>query len=391
MSPHDVHTPRKIERSNVSKPEVLINARFFSQLTTGVQRYASELVTALDELAGRKSADREGLSLTLLTPKNVGKPRPGLRHISRRSVGRLGGNAWTQLELPIHARGRVLWSPTNTGPVFHDRHVVTIHDASILDHPEWFSAHFARWYGFLLPELAKRAARLLTVSEFSRQRLIETLSVEPRKVSVVPCGIDGRFSPSPPEVIERTRKKMGLPHSYVLTLGSLEPRKNTAGLLEAWDLLLKRRIVPPQTHLVIAGGRSSLFREIGLSSLPDRVSLTGYVADEDLPPLYSGALAFVYPSFYEGFGLPPLEAMACGVPVVSSNSTSIPEVTGEAAVLVDPRDTESIARGIHSVLDDASLQETMRTSGLERARAFDWVKSARMVWEHLGDVAREDS
>lgn len=365
----------------MSKPEILINARFLSQSTTGVQRYALELVNALDELVGRKTANQEELSLTLLAPKNVAKFQPSLKHILQKRVGYLDGNAWAQFELPVHARGRVLWSPTNAGPIFHDRHIVTIHDASILDHPEWFSARFASWYGLLLPRLAKRATHLLTVSEFSRQRLIETLSIEPGKVSVVPCGVNSRFSPAKPETIERTRKRLGLPRSYVLTLGSLEPRKNTAGLLKAWNLLLKRRLVPAETYLVIAGGKSSLFREIGLSALPDRVKFTGYVADEDLPPLYSGALAFVYPSFYEGFGLPPLEAMACGVPVVTSNTTSIPEVTGDAAFLVDPYNIESIAEGMHLALDSNDAREIMKEAGLKRARSFSWERSALMVWD----------
>ncbi len=369
----------------MDKPEIVVNARFLFQQTTGVQRYASELVDALDEIAGRN----DDTPMALLTPKSAGKPSLEPRHMSRRGVGRLGGNAWTQLELPIHARGRVLWSPTNTGPILHNRHVVTIHDASILDHPEWFSPRFAAWYKFLLPILAKRASRLLTVSEFSRRRLAETLSVPPEKISVVPCATnEKRFAPSSPEDIERTRQRMNLPRSYVLTLGSLEPRKNTAGLLEAWGALLERRAVPPETSLVVAGGKNSLFREIGLSSVPDRVVFTGYVADEDLPALYSGALAFVYPSLYEGFGLPPLEAMACGTPTITSNSTSIPEVTGDAALLVNPRDTDSIAEGIHAILEDESLREKMSADGVERARSFRWEDSARMVREHLRGVAR---
>lgn len=366
-------------------PEFAINARFLSQPITGVQRYASGIVGALDDLPELKTSAREGDSLTLLTPGNAKNARYDFERISHRSVGRLNGNAWTQLELPFHARGCVLWSPTNTGPVLHGRHVVTIHDASILDHPEWFSARFAAWYRLLLPRLARSASRVLTDSEFSRARLAETLLLDPDGISVVPCAVDGRFVPAEPEEVRRTRKKLGLPEDYILTLGSLEPRKNTAGLLRAWNLLLERRLAPPEAHLVIAGGKSSLFREIGLSKLPERVRLIGYVDDEDLPPLYSGALAFVYPSLYEGFGLPPLEAMACGAPVVTSNSTSIPEVTGEAAILVDPHETEAITEGIRSVLEDRS-KDSLREAGLRRASQFSWERSARMVWSNMKAV-----
>jgi glycosyltransferase involved in cell wall biosynthesis len=151
-------------------------------------------------------------------------------------------------------------------------------------------------------------------------------------------------------------------------------------------LLLARKAVPEDVHLVVIGGKNPLFQDFSLTTLPDKVSFTGYVSDEDLPALYAGALALAYPSLYEGFGSPPLEAMACGTPVVTSYSTAIPEVVGDAALLVDPLDVESIAHGIALGLEN-SCRETLRKAGLERAKHFSWDNSAQLVWSTLTRVA----
>jgi glycosyltransferase involved in cell wall biosynthesis len=372
---------------NAGKCEVLVNAKFLTQTLTGVQRYSLELVKTLYRLLDRGELNSERYSLLLLAPSGTKGHDLDLKRIPLKQVGRLTGTLWSQLELPRHARSGVLWSPANAGPIYHARHVVTIHDASVLDHPEWFSARFAAWYRFLLPRLAKNAVRILTVSEFSRKRLVETLAMDPERVSVVPNGVDTRFATVPSDAAEAVQKRLGLPRDYVLALGSLEPRKNIGRLLNAWALLLLRKEIDEDVHLVIAGGKSSLFRDAGLPAMPDRVVLTGYVTDEDLPALYSRAIAFVYPSLYEGFGLPPLEAMACGVPVVASGSTSVPEVTDNAALLVDPHETEAIAEGLRSVLGDADLRASLRAAGLERVKVFSWDNSARLVWNHLAEVA----
>jgi glycosyltransferase involved in cell wall biosynthesis len=369
---------------------IMINARFLTQPLTGVQRYALELAKGLDRLIDYGVIDHQRYPIVLLAPKRTRNYEVNLKHMSLRNVGRLGGNLWGQLELPYYARSKILWSPTNTGPISHKRHIVTIHDTAVLDHPEWFSTKYAVWYRFLLPRLAKLATRILTVSEFSRRRLTEIMDLDPEKIAVVPAGVDSRFKPVQPEIIETVRKRLDLPPAYVLAVGTLEPRKNITGLFKAWSLLLSQQRVSGDIHLALAGGEASIFRDVGFSSLPDKVVLAGYVRDEDLPALYSGALAFVYPSLYEGFGLPPLEAMACGVPVVASGSTSIPEVTGDAALLVDPLDIESIADGLELVLDDDVLRESLRTVGFERARLFSWNEPARLVWELLVEAARRE-
>jgi glycosyltransferase involved in cell wall biosynthesis len=366
--------------------EGFVNAKFLTQNLTGVQRYAVEMTEALDSLVDRGVIDNNALSLRLVGPKGVQSHGLDLKHIPVTPVGRLQGELWSQLELAYHARGRLLWSPGNTGPIYHDKHVVTIHDASVLDHPEWFSRKFAMWYQFLLPRLARQAAHILTVSEFSRRRLSETLALDPERISVVPRPISWRFRPVESATIERVLKRLTLPHNYLLSLGTLEPRKNITRLLDAWSLLLEQKAVPEDVHLVVIGGKNVLFQDVSLTTLPDKVSFTGYVSDEDLPALYAGALAFAYPSLYEGFGSPPLEAMACGTPVVTSYSTAIPEVVGDAALLVDPLDVESIAHGIALSLEN-SCRETLRKAGLERAKHFSWDNSAQLVWSTLTRVA----
>jgi len=366
---------------------ITVNARFLTQITTGVQRYAVGVVKTLDGLLHREVVEPQQYSLVLLAPKSPILHTLDLKCIEVRQVGHSKGNLWGQLELPSYARENVLWSPTNTGPVFYRRHIVTIHDTAVLDHPEWFSPKFALWYRVLLPMLAQRAMRILTVSQFSRNRLIDALDVDPRRIFVVPNGVDATFRPIEHEGIEPVLTRLDLPSDYVLTLGSLEPRKNLARLLRAWQLLLSRRAIDKDLFLVVAGGKHSSFRKTDYLPLPEHVVFTGYISDEDLPALYSGARAFVYPSLYEGFGLPPLEAMACGAPVITSASTSIPEVAGDAALLIDPADVESIADGIQSVLNDVALRNAMSTASRKRARLFTWDCSARLIWTQLTEVA----
>jgi glycosyltransferase involved in cell wall biosynthesis len=366
---------------------ITVNARFLTQVTTGVQRYAIGAVKTLDGLLHREVLKPQQYPLVLLAPKSPILHTLDLKCIEVRQVGRANGNLWGQLELPSYERENVLWSPTNTGPVFHRRHIVTIHDAAVLDHPEWFSTKFALWYRVLLPMLAQRAMRILTVSQFSRNRLIDALDVDPRRIFVVPNGVDAMFRPIEHEGIEPVLTRLDLPSDYVLTLGSLEPRKNLARLLRAWQLLLSRRAIDKKLSLVVAGGKHSSFRQTDYLPLPEHVVFTGYISDEDLPALYSGARAFVYPSLYEGFGLPPLEAMACGAPVITSASTSIPEVAGDAALLIDPADVESIADGIESVLNDVDLRNALSTASHKHAKLFTWDRSARLIWTHLTEVA----
>ena len=337
---------------------IAVNARFYVHHKTGMQRYAYEVAS---RLAGK-----------------IREIRPD------RALRGPAGHVWEQCYLPALAAGSLLWSPNNTGPVVTRRQVCTIHDIIPIDHPEWFSKSFAAWYRWLLPALARSAQHLIAVSEFTRSRVIDAFGLKPEKVSVVLNGIGPEFTPRTDEEIARVKTHLGLPAKpYVLYVGSLEPRKNLARLLTAWT-----RVHPkcPDIQLVITGlnkGGSKVFAAVHMDKIPSNVFFTGYVEDSDLPALYSGAAVFVYPSLYEGFGLPPAEAMACGTPVITSKGTSLSEVVGRAAVLVDPENVDSIADAILGVVASESLATEMRRAGLARAQRFNWDDAAAQTWRIL--------
>ena len=337
---------------------IAVNARYRAHRLTGMQRSAVEIASRFSDLADSVGPD---------------KPLTGM-----------AGHLWEQVCLPAAARGRVLWSPNNTGPLATARQVCTIHDLIPLDNPEWFSRRFSGWYGWLMPKLVRQVAHIITVSEFTRGRVIDRFGVRPDKVTVVRNGIDEKFSPRSTDEITSARHEAGLPEGrYFLFLGSLEPRKNIGRLLQAWERIAGK--VSDDIWLVVAGARgsASVFSDAGLKQIPARVHLTGYVKDEALPALYSGALGVVYPSLYEGFGLPPLEAMSCGAPVVTSSTTSLPEVTGDAAVLVDPLDVGAIAAAMLRVAEDADLRAELRARGLSKAKTYSWDTAAQSTLQIL--------
>jgi glycosyltransferase involved in cell wall biosynthesis len=264
------------------------------------------------------------------------------------------------------------------------RQIITVHDVAHLEHPEWYSWKFSTFYRWLLPRLVKRVALILTVSEFSKARILDLFGLPSEKVIVAPLGVDLRFAPSSEERVKSLSSRYGIDSPYLISVASVSERKNLRRVIEAWH-----RVGIPGVRLVIVGAKGLPFA--GKSDLPadPSVMYLGYVADEDLPVLYSGALGAVYVSLYEGFGLPLLEAMACGVPVLTSNVTSLPEVAGGAALLVDPYDVEAITQGIRRIAQDADLRQELHTMGLERAKQFTWQRTADLTWQALQDVIKE--
>lgn len=304
-----------------------------------------------------------------------------LQVIAPRALARgVCGHLWEQTVLPWRLRRGLLWSPCATGPLAVASQVVTIHDCAFFDCPDCFSPSFARWYQCLVPRLARRAARILTVSSFSRDRICELFGIAPEKVVVAPNGVSHEWQPASEADVVAVRARLGLEQPYVLYVGSIEPRKNLPRLLAAWQRLEAEK---DGVALVLVGAQGHVFRKTRFEQLPSGVRTTGFLPDADLRSLLTGAEAFVFPSLYEGFGLPVLEAMACGAPVICSQATALREVAGDAAVLVDPLDTESIADGLRQILSDRELRQTLRQRGFCRASQFSWDATAQQVWNVL--------
>jgi glycosyltransferase involved in cell wall biosynthesis len=291
------------------------------------------------------------------------------RYVVLRPPGALvhrAGHAWEQVVLPLRAAGMAaLLCPANLAPVAYPRSVVVIHDAAPLRHPGWYSPTYAAAQRRLLPAIARRARIVITVSEFSRRELAELLGVD---AAVVYGGVDERFRPDADPA--PARRALGLIRPYVLTVASQTARKNLTALQPAAAALAADGI-----ELVVAGGHRPQFtREAGL----DRLRALGHVDDALLPGLYAGAEAFALPSRYEGFGLPVLEAMAAGTPVVAADAGALPETCGGAAKLVEP-DGEAFRDALIALMEDGTGRDRLRVAGLARAKAFSWDETARAI------------
>ncbi|GGO19996.1 mannosyltransferase [Deinococcus humi] len=259
------------------------------------------------------------------------------------------------------------------GPILYRKQVVTIHDIAVFDHPEWFSKEFRLAYHLLLPTLIRRVKHILTVSEYSRQRLIKQFSLSPTKVTAIPLAAATQFKPLTASEIIQARVRHGWPERFLLSVSSLEPRKNLSRLLHAWEAWPNR---PEELRLLVVGTASKVFAGQGFDRVPDGVQLLGRVEDTALPSLYAAAEALVYPSLYEGFGLPPLEAMACGTPVITSNTTSLPEVVGDAALLINPYLEVSLLQAMQQITEQPQLRAELSARGLERSKLFSWDRTA---------------
>jgi glycosyltransferase involved in cell wall biosynthesis len=270
--------------------------------------------------------------------------------------------------------------------------VTTIHDLSFEHLPETFKRRSRAQLRLTVRRTARTAALILTLSEFSRRDIIETYAVDPERVIVTPAAAPAHFKPVVDEAkLEKVRERHGIGANYLLSLGSIQPRKNLTRLIEAFRWLRKSRPDDKPPQLVIAGKRGwlddEIFRTAQQDGLNESVKFVGYVPDEDLPALYSGALCFVYPSYFEGFGLPVLEAMQCGAPVIAGNQTSLPEVAGDAALLFDPFDTRALGEAIARVIDHSDYRAELRAKGLKRAAEFSWIATARLTLKAYEDAA----
>ena len=349
---------------SIKMNDYVVNARFVTRPLTGVQRYSYEVSLRLQ-------------NATLIAPRPALREYSGLQDRVVVSGGRLNGHPWEQLALPwaVPPR-RTLFSPAGCGPWAYANQVVTIHDLGPLDTPESYSRGFVLWYSQLVPALARRTRKIVTVSEYCRRRIVESLRVPENKVIVAGGAAGEMFSRRSDTEVQRIKERFGIGAPYFLGVGAISPRKNLARLVTAWSQVKDKM---EGASLVIAGQERLRFSASPtMDVLPEGVVHLASVSGDELACLYSGARGLLYPSLYEGFGLPILEAMASGCPVLTSNCTAMPEVAGDAAILVDPLSVHSIADGIRHLANE-NCSRVLREKGFQRSRLFSWERTAQIV------------
>ena len=350
-----------------------------SYRAAGIHRYISGLLAHLPTPDSRFTYTAFTGPTALVRDDKLQVLRTGLR--THKPLGRI---AWEQFVQPFVARQNQL-------DLFHvmayvsplvavTPTVVTVHDLSFLRTPERF--RFAnRTYLSLLTGLScQRARRVIAVSEHTKRDVMRVFGLPPEKVDVVYSGLDSQFMPPPAAEIEAFRERHGLPEKFILYLGTIEPRKNLSALIRAYA-----KVHPAGVKLVCVGGRGWMYQDVFQTVEELRLSrdviFPGFLPDDDLPFWYSAAQAFVYPSSYEGFGLPVIEAMACGVPTITTNASSLPEAAGDAALLVPPDDSAALANALAQLLGDKTLQAELAERGQRHAAKFTWEKAARETVE----------
>ena len=354
---------------------------------TGTENYSLELTRRL--LARAEKMGR-GHQFVLYTDRDI---PPGTFchscHIRSMPFPRLWTHGRLSWEMVRHAPD-VLFVPAHVIPLVHPkRTVVTIHDLGHLYFPEAYPRRMWHYLNWATRRNARIATHILADSQATRQDIVRRLGVEPERVTVVYPGVGAAYRPVAGGAGARAvQQQHRLPARYILYVGTVQPRKNVLRLLEAYAMAKQQGL---QEQLVLVGRWGWLPDAIRrrAQELGDAVTLTGYVADEHLPALYSGATAFVLPSLFEGFGMPALEAMACGAPVISANTSSLPEVVGDAGLLFDPLDVEGLARAMSQVCGDEELRESMRMRGLAQARKFTWAAAAEKTLEVLEMVGND--
>lgn len=361
---------------------VLLNgSQAGNQSGTGI--YAAELAQWLPTVGAPS-----GVDVATIWPEGIPHARLDFpaheAFVYRRIRGPLGRIWYDQIGINgdvKRLRADLVHYPASVGNLFGvSNMVVTVHDLSFLHDPGWFHHGRAVYFRFAVSRSVHIATRIIAVSQHTADDLVRCLGVPRERIDVIPNGVDASFRPMEErcehEDVKAIRKRLNLPQRFVLYVGTLEPRKNLVRLIEAWS-----SIAGECPHDLVLAGRDGWKVEpiraaAAASPYAERIHFAGHVARESLPALYNAADAFAYPSLFEGFGIPPLEAMACGTPVLTSNVSSLPEVVDDAAVLVEPTDVDAIAEGLRRLLTDEELRDSLRNKGLARAAHFSWKQTA---------------
>ena len=358
-----------------------INGRFLTRNMTGVDRYAFEIVSAIDVLIRERHPLTESIQVEVLLPEG-GPLRSPFANIPLRMLPRATGHVWEQAVLPFRIRSGLL-SLCNTGPIAIRKQILCIHDANTWLAPESYSRAFRAAYRILHPLLARQVARVTTVSEYSRDALVRFGIAPKGNIDVIH---DGHEHVLRWDATRSRFREIDFPHPFVLLVGSKAPHKNV-GIIYRVAAALKAKGI----HVNVTGGQNTMvFAQERLGELPDNMRHLGKVDDDDLAWLYRHALCLAFPSRTEGFGLPPLEAMALGCPVISSDVGSLPEVCGNAAMYAAPDDPTAWLKALERIASDAGTRKRLAASGPQRAKLFSWREGALKYLATAAEVDRVD-
>lgn len=349
---------------------IYINGRFLTQKITGVQRVAHEILKQLDNYSA-------GIEITILVPRNrLQNISFGFKNIKIKEIGFLKGHLWEQLELPLYTLKKTLVNFCNTAPLFKKSQIVYIHDAAVYSRPTGYSKKFVYWYRILYSCISKYSKRVMTVSNFSKDDLIKYLPNLKGKITVSHIAVNhmDNIGVDDSVLIENELQK----NQYLLAVSSMHPNKN-------FDIIIKvlEEMEGFDEQIVIAGGQNSKVFSNTFLQQKTNVKFVGYVTDEQLKSLYSQARAFIFPSYYEGFGLPPLEAMSLGCPVIASTAASIPEVCETAALYFNPESSIELKKCINKIYEDDEIVDDLKTKGLQRKGSFSWKQTTEILLDEL--------
>ncbi|CAG4887055.1 glycosyltransferase family 4 protein [Paraburkholderia saeva] len=354
---------------------ISINGRFLGRRPTGVDRFAYEVVRNIDQMMASDDPATAGLKVEILVPSGVTVAPDMFSNMTVRTVPGGAGQRWEQISLPLAARGTLLLNLCNVGPLFFRNQVTVLHDAAPVRVPDAYTPAFRTWYRLMAPWIGRIARRVLTVSEFSRRELGDAYRIPAGKIGVLPMSGDHMLRVED-AVDVRARYQLG-ERPYVLAVSSASSHKNFRLVVEAIELLKAT-----DYDFVIVGSSLPIFNAVQ-QALPDFVKRVGYVSDAELRGLFRNAACFVFPSLYEGYGLPPVEAMTLGCPVIASNLPSIREACGDAALYITPTSAQELGNAMTQVMNDDALRGTLRADGYTHVEHYSWRATAARILKEI--------